>query len=159
MKKDISYKSLIIGSAVYILCGLVIRYLAVVCSVLSYQEAQAENIDPRLTTASDYSFILSLFITFGGLTFIFWLTFLLCNIKWKFWSLRTFGVSFIVIFIYFYISYSFTVDDNFAPSFNDVPPIELAFVPVLACTVINYIAFLIAMAIAYRYVLIKSPEE
>ncbi len=71
MKKDISYKSLIIGSAVYILCGLVIRYLAVVCSVLSYQEAQAENIDPRLTTASDYSFILSLFITFGGLTFIF----------------------------------------------------------------------------------------
>ena len=41
MKKDISYKTLIIGSAVYILCGLVINYLFGVGDVLSEQAIAA----------------------------------------------------------------------------------------------------------------------
>ena len=43
MKKDISYKTLIIGSAVYILCGLVINYLFGVGDVLSEQAIGEKN--------------------------------------------------------------------------------------------------------------------
>ena len=62
MKNDISYKNLILGSAVYILCGLIIEYLICVFNILSNQEVAIKNIDARLTDASDVVFILSLFI-------------------------------------------------------------------------------------------------
>lgn len=57
MKNDISYKNLILGSAVYILCGLIIEYLICVFNILSNQEVAIKNIDPRLTDASDVVFI------------------------------------------------------------------------------------------------------
>lgn len=159
MKKDISYKSLIIGSAVYILCGLVIEYLIGVLNVLADQEAAIDNIDSHFTDAWNYAFILFIFITFGVFTFIFSLVFLLFNKKSKFWSLRTFAVSFIAIFVNSYVSYAVAVDDDFIPYFNDFPSLEFGLTPALECTFINYIAFLIAMAIAYRYVSIKKEQE
>lgn len=159
MKKDISYKNLILGSAVYILGGLIIEYLIGVFNVLSNQEVAIKNIDPRLTDASDVIFILFLFITFGVFTFIFWSIFLILNRKRKFRSCRTFAISFVAIFINFYVSYAIAVDDNFVPYFSDFPSSEFGFAPVLQCTVMNYAAFLIAMAVACLYVLIEKEQE
>ena len=156
MKKDISYKNLILGSAVYILCGLIIEYLICVFNILSNQEVAIKNIDPRLTDASDVVFILSLFINFGVFTCIFWSIFLILNRKRKFRSCRTFAISFAAIFINFYVSYAIAVDDNFIPYLIDS---RLEFELIYQCTLINYAAFLIAMAVACLYVSIEKEQE
>ena len=73
MKKDISYKSLIIGSAVYILCGLVINYLFGVGDVLSEQAIAAGEKEPPLLFGDN--FLLYLFFIYGGYTFTFYAIF------------------------------------------------------------------------------------
>ena len=70
MKNDISYKSLIIGSAVYILCGLVINYLFGVGDVLSEQAIAAGEKEPPLLFGDN--FLLYLFFIYGGYTFTFY---------------------------------------------------------------------------------------
>ena len=60
MKKDISYKNLILGSAVYILCGLIIKYLVGGWGVLSERAVAEGKIDPPLLFGDN--FLLYLFL-------------------------------------------------------------------------------------------------
>ena len=69
MKKDISYKTLIIGSAVYILCGLVINYLFGVGDILSEQAIAAGEKEPPLLFGDN--FLLYLFLYTVGTHLLF----------------------------------------------------------------------------------------
>ena len=142
MKKDISYKTLIIGSAVYILCGLVINYLFGVGDVLSEQAIAAREKEPPLLFGDN--FLLYLFFIYGGYTFTFYAIFFYMIRKNNIFKARTFVISFIAIFINLFAGFGLAVDDN-----TLLPYYGLGIV--IKVTFVNYVILLILSGVIYWF--------
>ena len=150
MKKDISYKTLIIGMVIYALCGWAIQYFVGVFDVLASREAAEKNIDILWTDNFNYEFVLYLFFIYGVFTITFWSIFLLVNRKNKCFKVRTFVFSLGAMFITYLITLSLGVNDEFMPYFIDFPGTRAGGMSLaLYATLINYIAFVILMGIGY----------
>lgn len=150
MKKDISYKSLIIGSAVYILCGLVINYLFGVGYVLSEQAIAAGEKEPPLLFGDN--FLLYLFFIYGGYTFTFYAIFFYMIKKNNIFKARTFVISFIAIFTNLFAGFGLAVDDNtWLPYYIYFPTINYGLGIVIKVTFVNYVILLILSGVIYWF--------
>lgn len=150
MKKDISYKTLIIGSAVYILCGLVINYLFGVGDVLSEQAIAAGEKEPPLLFGDN--FLLYLFFIYGGYTFTFYAIFFYMIRKNNIFKARTFIISFFAIFTNLFAGFGLAVDDNtWLPYYIYFPTINYGLGIVIKVTFVNYVILLILSGVIYWF--------
>ena len=149
MKRDISYKNLILGSAVYILGGLIIKYLVGVWGVLSERAIAEGKIDPPLLFGDN--FLLYLFLICGGYTFTFYAIFFYIIRKRNFFKNRTFIISFLAIFINYFVGYAIAVDDNIIPYINYFTTIDGDIDVVIRVTFFNYIVLLVILGAIYLF--------
>lgn len=148
MKKDISYKSLIIGSALYILCGLVITYLFGVWSNLSAHAVTAGEI-PLLF---GLDFILQLLFIYGGYTLTFFSIFFYITKKNNIFKMRTFIIPFFAIFTNLFVCFGLSVDDNtWLPYYIYFPTINYGLGRVIRATFVNYVMLLIILGVIYWF--------
>lgn len=149
MKQDISYRALIIGAVIYIICSLLLKYCEGVFSVLEDLEAAEKSIDPLSTKAFDFRLSFALIYYFGISTFTFWAIFLVIERRTNFFNPRIFIIAFAAIFLNQYFGYNLYADDNFRPYIYELPDISRNDTPLFPAIFINYCAFLFVMGGAY----------
>lgn len=121
MKRESNYKALIIACVLYILSGIMIKYISCLsvkicdCFDTTYDRIPSSRVEAVI------AFILMFFLYCVAFTVIFWGIFFYKNKSKNHWNIQTFVFVFLAICVNVLISENLYINDHFLPYIPNFP--------------------------------------